>query len=628
MGKILSMENTAPRFNLNSLKQNCNQALQNQDFILAYRICEGLKRFSHTRKYSEKILSKLTSNPKIVQLLNQQNLIHEPDNKIKSNLLELLDKADNKLTYNNCISELNNKPRSIFLLQIAAQLAERIGNIANANKFYSRALNLDPLNVNILRNYGLFLCSYDRANEGRKYLYLCYQLEPKNDETIILLANIEHKLQHYSLEEKHWQQILNNGSQDLLHFGSYFNCLLEQEKVSSAKILLRKIKSVFSENWMVNVFHAYLESWEGNYQAAIQTLKSIEINEESKPTIYLELGNLYQKIGNSSTAQSYLEKALKLQPENPLIKWNLAYIYLSQGNFKVGWEFYETRWQTKGWSTPYFRTQKPLWKGEENGRLLIWREQGIGDEIMFLSLINLIPKNIVEIIIHCDKRIAGLIERAKILRTTVMTDNLYNNNVDFDYHIPVGSLPYVLNFKPALASKEAKPYLVANKNMVTNIQSSFRGNKNTRIGISWKSTNSLFKEAKNIPLKLVLAKLYNEEITTVNLQYGDIRKDLKTVEEKYLSNFLVFETIDKFCDLESLAALIKCCDVVITSSNVTVPLASSLGVPCHLILNELHDWKWYSQTDSSYWYPNCSLHKYNSPEELEAILDELRNLHS
>ena len=102
------------RFNLNSLKQNCNQALQNQDFILAYRICEGLKRFSHTRKYSEKILSKLTSNPKIVQLLNQQNLIHEPDNKIKSNLLELLDKADNKLTYNNCISELNNKPGPYF----------------------------------------------------------------------------------------------------------------------------------------------------------------------------------------------------------------------------------------------------------------------------------------------------------------------------------------------------------------------------------------------------------------------------------------------------------------------------------------------------------------------------------
>ena len=99
-------------------------------------------------------------------------------------------------------------------------------------------------------------------------------------------------------------------------------------------------------------------------------------------------------------------------------------------------------------------------------------------------------------------------------------------------------------------------------------------------------------------------------------------------EKRYSSNFLIFEDIDKFSDLESLAALIKCCDVVITSSNVTVPLASALGVPCHLILNELHDWKWYSQTNSSYWYPKCSLHKYSSSEELASILDELRELHA
>ena len=97
-GKIFKYGKHSPTFNPNSLKQNCKQALQNQDFVLAYRICEGLKKFPHTRKYSEKILSKLTSDPKIVQLLNQQNLIREPDNKIKSNLLKLLDTANDKLT--------------------------------------------------------------------------------------------------------------------------------------------------------------------------------------------------------------------------------------------------------------------------------------------------------------------------------------------------------------------------------------------------------------------------------------------------------------------------------------------------------------------------------------------------
>ena len=363
-------------------------------------------------------------------------------------------------------------------------------------------------------------------------------------------------------------------------------------------------------------------------QAAIDTLKSINVDEESKSTVYLELGNLHQKIGNSLAAKTYLEKALRLQPENPIIKWNLAYIYLSEGSFEKGWEFYETRWETKGWNSPYFKTEKPLWKGEENCRLLIWKEQGIGDEIMFLSLINLIPENIFNIIIYCDKRIAGLIERAKISRVTVLTENLYNSNVEFDYHIPMGSLPHLLDFKPDLVAKQSEPYLVAEKSNIKDIEASFENKKNTRIGISWKSTNSLFKENKDIPLKLVLEKLYDEKIRTINLQYGDIRTDLETIDKKYLSNFLIYEDIDKFSDLEMLAALIKCCDVVITSSNVTVPLASALGVPCHLILNERHDWKWYSETDTSYWYPRCSLHKFTSSEELADILVELRELYS
>ena len=61
------MESTPPRFNLQSLKNNCNQALQNEGFILTYRICDGLKKLPQTRKYSEKFLVKLTSNPTTVQ---------------------------------------------------------------------------------------------------------------------------------------------------------------------------------------------------------------------------------------------------------------------------------------------------------------------------------------------------------------------------------------------------------------------------------------------------------------------------------------------------------------------------------------------------------------------------------
>ena len=216
-----------------------------------------------------------------------------------------------------------------------------------------------------------------------------------------------------------------------------------------------------------------------------------------------------------------------------------------------------------------------------------------------------------------------MIKRAEIKRVRVLENGLYNNAVDFDYHLPIGSLCYVLGLEQNSISKNAQPYLIADESLVAELQSVFDQKRNKRIGISWKSTNSLFKNQKDIPLPLVLEKITREDITIVNLQYGDIYKDVKKVDKKFLSNFMIFNEIDKFSDLERLAALIRCCDVVITSSNVTVHLASALGVPCHLILNEQHDWKWFSDNDISYWYPKCVIHIYKNYQELGCILENL-----
>ena len=300
------MESSVPRLNVNNFKKNCDEAIKSQNFILAYRICQGLIKLPKAYKFGKRILEKLQSNPEIVRNINQQNSKLEPDEKIKLKLLNLFHLEDKKAAYKTCILELEFFPNSIFTNQIAAQLAERIGKISKANSFYSKALTLDPLNSSLLRNFGLFLCSYGKANEGRSHLYLCKELEPKNTETMVLLANLENRHQNYYLEEKHWQQLLNNGSCDLLHYGSLFNCLLEQRKISSAKKLLSKIEVLFKESWMINVFQAYMLSWEGHIQNAVETLETVNLTEESSLTIYNELGNLHKKMGNNSHRKTAL----------------------------------------------------------------------------------------------------------------------------------------------------------------------------------------------------------------------------------------------------------------------------------------------------------------------------------
>ena len=78
----------------------------------------------------------------------------------------------------------------------------------------------------------------------------------------------------------------------------------------------------------------------------------------------------------------------------------------------------------------------------------------------------------------------------------------------------------------------------------------------------------------------------------VNLQYGNVEKEIKLIENEHGVKITNFKTLDYYEDLDSLSALLKTCDIVITIPNATQTLSSALGIKTIILLNKHPSIRW------------------------------------
>ena len=618
------MSTSRPEINFNELQLQCEEALTRFEYGLAFRICEGIIKFSKNNSRAKKIKNKLSKNAAAVTEIKGFIKKTEPDIQSQHHLIGLANDGCFEDMAKMAVSHLKQKPSSVFLHQMAALAFSHLKRTRVAKNHFERALKMDPLNPQIMKNYGIFLSDIHDDLNARKILYYALQLNRGNEEIISVLAALEMRLRHFSSAEILYQQAINISSENGENLLTYFKCLSEQNKISSARKIISKISQTPSVSWKASLCEAHLAIKMGNKVSALNILDRQLQDVGPKPEILLEKANLLKEVRKYKEAIALLEHIIKITPDFKDAKWNLSFLYLLTGNFSIGWQKYESRWESQSWNSIPFETSKPFWTGVESGNLFVWREQGIGDEIMFLSLIDMIPNTIKKIIVLCDPRLENLLEFESPLRVTILSDAENIDEREYDFHIPIGSLPKILKFCPSQAPRAPKSYLKVENDKITELRNLVCISDKKTIGLSWKSIGSPYGQIKNLSLSDMIQNLNSDKLEFVNLQYGDVSSDYRNLNEAQKQKINLVDTIDKRNDLEALSTLIKCCDSIVTTSNVTVHLASALGVECHLILYQNHDWKWHETMSHSYWYPSCRIYRYTSNDDLKHLFDTIR----
>ena len=459
--------------------------------------------------------------------------------------------------------------------------------------------------------------------------------DPDSVDALHLLGVVAYRVGKYDVAVDLITQAIEIDSGQAIFFNSLGLGLKEQFRLEEAIEAYRRALEInpdYSE--ACNNLGTVLQSQEDFDQAIALYRHAVRINPRYCEA-YNNLGLLFQEQGRLKEGIEAYKCALKIHPQFANAHSNLAKTLFLQGDFRNAWKEYEWRWECSGISFSLNKRHFPqsLWDGSNLSRrtILVWAEQGIGDEIMFSSMLpNLLRMN-SNVIVECDKRLVPLFQRSfpdvqfvpredptnpKLLDTTII-----------DYQIPMGSLGQWLRVDEDAFLPKQESYLQACPNKTRQMQKKYRelADDKLLVGISWKSTGIDKKRAhtKNAPLQYWIPILSRQDCYFISLQYGDIREDIEEHTSAFGCPIYVDEEIDSLENLDDFAAQVSALDLIISTSNATVHVAGGLGKRVWVLLSSRPDWRWMLGRDDSLWYQTVRLFRQEKLRDLESVLQRV-----
>lgn len=343
------------------------------------------------------------------------------------------------------------------------------------------------------------------------------------------------------------------------------------------------------------------------------------------------LGASYIEAGNPAHAIECFRAALARDPGHAKAHHNLGLAHLLAGDFAPGWEGYEWRFR----ANPVLGQPLPLPAWDDSplaGKgILIHAEQGVGDEIMFVSCLPEIARVAKRCVLTCDRRLAELFRRSfpyvEVIGVEVVDGQRESMQSwlprigHIDLQCPLGSLPRFLRRGPECFPAHGG-YLRADTRRVAAWRERLAClGDGPKIGLSWRGGSATAQRARrSIPLESLGGLLSIPGMRFVNLQYGDTAAERHDVHDRLGIDVCHWEDADPLSNLDEFAALITALDLVITVANATAHMAGALSVPVWVLTPFAPDWRWQLKRTDSPWYPSARLFRQGRAGDWNAAI--------
>jgi len=323
--------------------------------------------------------------------------------------------------------------------------------------------------------------------------------------------------------------------------------------------------------------------------------------------------------------QNRMDDALRLQqtaaeaePENADARTHFALSLLARENFDRGWSEYNWRLHRTQTSTLHGRFDAPYWNGEplEDQCILVWTEQGPGDEILISSMLPDVLVRCKKCIVVCTERLAPIFERSfenveVFTREAVLKGNGPTEAPDFQASL--SHLGAQLRTAPD-SFPHHHGYLRADDGLIAELREMYRADQNQPlIGISWHSANLApdAAERKSTLLQDWKDILLTPNVKFVSLQYGDHDREITNAKKHFDVKIVRDKSVDPLVSMDRFAAQVAAMDLVISVSNTTVHVAGALDKPVWTMVPASlgRIWYWFLERDTSLWYPSMRLYR-------------------
>ena len=371
----------------------------------------------------------------------------------------------------------------------------------------------------------------------------------------------------------------------------------------------------------------------GEFERAIENYKKALRLDPQDTKLHVNLAEAYSHTGDMVNARRSFERALQINANLPEAKFGLAVLDLNEGNFQNGWIGYEERWKDEIFLNAERKQSQPYQpyisypndKNElANKSILIVTEQGVGDAVMFLSILDDLSKKAKSVSVIFDSRLK------KIFSNCYPEINFYSfeefkplQSVDYDYVIRSGRLGYL--FRNQKEDFSGRPYLQPSDEAKQYISKRLKeiGISKPCIGLSWRGGTSASRTVHRSMSLFDLEKIITiDDFDFINIQYGDVSDEIS----KFYSatGKKIFQLArDEFDDFDNLAALIDHCSLVITVQNTNVHVSGALGKKCWAMLPRSPEWRYGLTGEKMIWYNSIELIRQRDVMDWSAVIDEV-----
>lgn len=437
----------------------------------------------------------------------------------------------------------------------------------------------------------------------------------------------------YDLAYK-WLKIDPNDP-DALNIISYI--MLNTEKAAIAYPILKTLTEIEPENslaWL-NMGMAASDLWRYTeakrcYKKGIKYAKDAR----QKSMQCVNMASTMVDHGDFKEAEPYCRQAIELRPETVKGKANLGFCQLAQRNWAEGWKNYRhcvgSEWRPV---TQY--NDEPLWEGQK-GRICVYAEQGLGDEISFGQMLpdmqKWCKKNKSSLVVDVNPRLESLFRRSfpdiEIHGTRGQTQIEWDPR-GIEYSIPMAQLGEYFRTKDEDFS--GKPYLVPDADRAYQWRELFKTKGKPVIGIAWRG--GIWKTAakyRQLDLEQLYPILKSVDAHWVSLQYKPAGKEIEAFKERHPDIDIVeypYATLSN--DYDDTVALVSALDHVVAMQTTVVHVAGGLGVPCWALVPKSSQWRYGQEGEDFPWASSVRIVRQEKRGEWEEVIkrtgEELAN---
>lgn len=440
--------------------------------------------------------------------------------------------------------------------------------------------------------------------DAAAYIEEVLNSDPFNAQLNADLAELYFKSGVFPLAENYFCNAILLDPQKILFLKSLAKLRLFLGKLDEAENCFKQVKELTEELPATNT-HALLLYMRADY-----------------PGVLTEV----EKIISQTTDEAVKQEAI----------WLKATTQLATGNFEEGWEAYEVRRYIVGKLAEAEESLK-VWDGTSGVDVLLYAEQGIGDEIMFASCVRDVLSVANKCYIECNPRLEKLFRSSfpdAVVNSCKVFDEMPANDLVCShwkrtshlidtYKIPIGSLPRF--FRNNINSfPKHKGYLNPGDERKEH-WAEYLNDYSTKpkIGISWRGGLPRTGRAyRSLELEQLVSLFNGSNVDWVSLQYGDVSDQLDQLKSQHGIKVLHLPEVIK--DFHDTAALICNLDLVISIQTAAVHLTGALGVPAWVMVSASPEWRYMAKGDSMPWYPSVKIYRQKELGDWGDVIHQIK----